>query len=223
MILKSILIITLIMLISNLSVKVQFMYKREENNDYLEVILSILKYLKIKKQIPIINVDKKDEELGIQMDDKERDKFLDFKTIIKNKDFIFEIIKSNSGRFKSLGKDFNKSVILEHLDVNLEYGFNDQVYTGLLFGIISCAIWSIFSYITYKIRTVSHNINIIPNFNNQCFEIKFDCIFRIKIGNIIYISIQIMLIVLITLIHNIKYLGKIINLYKLFTLKSNTR
>lgn len=229
MIWYKLIVIVLIVILLNLKIKLQVLYKKENENDYLEFDISLLKYLKIKREIPLIDIEKKEEKMGFSLfsknnkNDNSPRKFLDFETIIRNLRFILDYVREKNEWFKSIIKYAKKVIVIKEFNFHLECGFANPVYTSVAFGILNSIVWGIFSYISYQMSVANHKINICPSFKEICFKTKFNCIFMISIGNIIYIGIQILLIIALSLFHNFKYLGKIINMYKLFKLKSNTR
>ena len=88
-----------------------------------------------------------------------------------------------------LSQDFiQKRLVLEKLNVSIEFGMEDAAKTGIATGAVWGLIYNIFALVT-KIFTVNdHNFKVEPDYNNEKFLLSANGILKFKIVNIISIA-----------------------------------
>lgn len=109
------------------------------------------------------------------------------KTLFKNLPLIKIIKKLNNNRFKPI------------LLINgyLHYSLEDSAYTAISFGFLNSILVLINKLINIPFKSKNFNINIIPDFKDKLFyEIKVKCILIFNIGQIIYILLEIIKIII---------------------------
>ncbi len=99
--------------------------------------------------------------------------------------------------FKKMEQDFKLEDIkqIKKLQLNLDYlyleskiGVEDVIITSFLVGIISTFISCILPHITKEYKENKYHYKIVPLYlNKNLYEIKFDCIIKIKMVHIINI------------------------------------
>lgn len=71
-----------------------------------------------------------------------------------------------------------------------EFGESDAAVTGILTGIFWAIKGSFVSFINNKVKCNKVDLKITPEFNQQMFKTRFNCIISIKIGYIIIAKIK---------------------------------
>jgi len=90
-------------------------------------------------------------------------------------------------------KRIKEKIIIKKIYLNTELGTNDAAETAVITGII----WSLKSY---AVTILANNfdssdifVNVVPNYNIRTFKTSIDCIFSIKLGNIINAGLKTLL------------------------------
>lgn len=89
---------------------------------------------------------------------------------------------------KVLIRLFKRAIILREFVLKVKLGTGDAFYTAMLYGLIWSLAGFIPTYIFNDYKIKNKEINIEPNFNERIININFNCIFSLKIVNIIVIS-----------------------------------
>ena len=167
-------------------VRLQFKYKKDALQNQTELYL---KYMWFRmKIIPRDRAARKKKAQGAPKKDAEfsidsfKNKFVRYKKIFDfSKDDIALI-------FKYAGE---KAVVLELIDFNLEYGFEDAAYTGMLMGGICGIVYGFLALIDTHLTLQEKHVDIRPDFHNKCFQVSFQCIARLKNVHIMVILYKI--------------------------------
>ena len=184
-ILLVILILALLVLTSKIQIEIVNLELDSQNQNYISNKYEIIIKLNIVGNIPIIKIKLTKrkiqtiyEKLKMKEKMKEKMKRLE-EDIYKNKDNIdFKLIETI--------KEFNKSIDINYLDLNLKLGTENASTTALLVAIISTIISILIASktdhknkIMYKIAPIYSNQNLI--------KFEFFGIFKIKMIHIINI------------------------------------
>ena len=180
-ILLVILILALLVLTSKIQIEIVNLELDSQNQNYISNKYEIIIKLNIVGNIPIIKIKltkRKIQTIYEKLKMKEKMKRLE-EDIYKNKDNIdFKLIETI--------KEFNKSIDINYLDLNLKLGTENASTTALLVAIISTIISILIASktdhknkIMYKIAPIYSNQNLI--------KFEFFGIFKIKMIHIINI------------------------------------
>lgn len=189
-------------------------YKRRGEDD---IIVITVEYLKLKKQfeISLVDIAMYDEELGFKFvsnifrkkEKNDDEGFIDLKTIIRKIKRIRRFYKLYKNIFDDILNFFNKKIQYEDIDIKLEEGTGNPSHTAIIAGILYSIVYSIYGWVSFGKTIKKHSINIIPDFKKQIFKINISCIFKIRIGNIIYVGTRILLLLVV---HSLKKRKKIL-------------
>ena len=109
------------------------------------------------------------------------------KTLFKDLPLITIIKKLNNNKFKP--------ILL--INGHLHYSLKDSAYTAISFGFLNSILVLINRLINIPFKSKNFNINIIPDFKDKLFyEVNIKCILIFNIGQIIYILLEIIKIII---------------------------
>lgn len=69
--------------------------------------------------------------------------------------------------------------------LNLYVGFEDAAFLAVFCGLLNTVIYSVIALLKNASIQDKNNLSITPIFNKNYFELKFECIIKIKLRNII--------------------------------------
>jgi len=187
-------VLLIIILYSNIKVEINF--KRYDEDDILSINITVFYGIfKYKKQIPFMDlVNGRDNISALEFKSKveynEKLKCANKSVInVSEAEKIINKYRKLYIRFEKFIVPFIKrikeKIIIRKIYLNTELGTNDAAETAVITGII----WSIKSYVVtilannYNLSDVF--VNVVPNYNISTFKTSIDCIFSIKLGNII--------------------------------------
>lgn len=171
-------VVLLLLVLMFVPFKFSFLFSRFENENKTEVSVKYLFFrykLKEKKQQP---VKANRETVGKSAPERGMGYFKNIYCTIK-KD-VFDVIRYLAKR----------AVVLEKIDLKIDFGYSDAAATGLMTGILNGGAYNIISIICNNIKVKSWNVDIVPDFNNDKFDVMFSCIVRIKTVHIITVGIK---------------------------------
>lgn len=82
---------------------------------------------------------------------------------------------------KVLYRYLKSSLKIKNLDFSITYGLGDAAITGIFSGAVYTAVSTFYAYIINNFTVRRHSVNVNPNFENRCFNIKFFLNFNISI------------------------------------------
>ena len=149
-----------------------------------------IKYLFIKKCIMKPRKEKENKEEKKDESVKKEKSLSEYK--IKIGDFL-----KLFGKIKWDIKDIleyctKKLIIINKIDLNIEYGLDDPMETGIANGLLYGAIYDILGFVHNYSKIESCNININPNFNKVCNRIEFRCILKLKNVHITVMTVKVL-------------------------------
>lgn len=149
-----------------------------------------IKYLFIKKCIMKPRKEKENKEEKKDESVKKEKSLSEYK--IKIGDFL-----KLFGKIKWDIKDIleyctKKLIIINKIDLNIEYGLDDPMETGIANGLLYGAIYDILGFVHNYSKIESCNININPNFNKVCHRIEFRCILKLKNVHITVMTVKVL-------------------------------
>ena len=94
--------------------------------------------------------------------------------------------------FHVLNKLFSKSLIIKEFKLYVKEGTGDACYTAILYGLVWNLAGLIPTVIFTKYNVKNRDIKIETDFKEKVWKVNFDCIFSLKIVNIILMCIEIL-------------------------------
>lgn len=191
-------LITLAILIFLMITKLKFSieYKRDKENDLLKITVVYLKYLKKSFTVPLIDIASYDGQFGLKYLFGKRKKvhhgteYIDFDSIINLIKKVKEYYRVYKHTFDEVIEQLKKKIKFDYIMIRAAIGLYDPAATAIATGFAYSIISNILSYISSKIMVKSCETNVTPNFKDEEFEINLFCIFKVRIGNIIYVSLR---------------------------------
>lgn len=175
-------------------------FKRINENDKFEVKINTILGIRIYHlSIDFANLDLLNDKPGVKYN-------IYRKTLLKlhkrNYRKTFSIrdsaktmlfLKKNCYTLINTMYNFLKSIIIYDFDLNICIGLKDAAHTAIINGfawsILSIGLMPIFNNSTFL---VNPNINIRPFYGNNRLNTNFNCIFKIRCGNIIINGIKLL-------------------------------
>lgn len=196
------LIIIYIYIIIRSNIKVELNLKRYQKNDKLTMII-IYGMFKYKKQIPFIDIIQginNNFALEVKTNEEYSEKYKDDNKSVVNINEFEKIIK----KYRRIYKRFSKYIIpfMEHIkekikinniNWNTEVGLSDACETAIFTGTIWSIKSTIISFIYNNYNLYNSHINVVPNYNTATFKTSINCIFTIKVGDIITVGLKTLL------------------------------
>lgn len=174
-----IIFIVLLFLISFLfcSVRLYFSFSRSEGENSTEFII---KYLFINRTLAVEKKQKNEKEKN----DKEDKRDLPENGIKYYLDLYKEIKDDIFGVLDYLT---TKAAVFENIKIKVDFGFSNVANTGVMTGTLNGVLYSIMSYFHNKFTIKDWDISVNPDFENEKFDVVFDCIVKLKTVHIITI------------------------------------
>ncbi|WHH59443.1 DUF2953 domain-containing protein [Petroclostridium sp. X23] len=188
-------IILFILLFVKMNISIEFL--RNGENDKAILTLSILKRL-IKLEIPFIDTDNKKGFWGIKFSKRIKNKkdeqisdedkaFVSFSKLTDTMKNGYEQFQKYKQVLIPIRNYTKKRLICEDFIFHFDFGFGDAALTGMASGLIWGACYNTLSIIDNNLVLKQQDIRINPCFNDTIFQIKWYCIFSIRIVHIIII------------------------------------
>lgn len=181
---------------------VDFHYRRQEENDHLEIKLSAVGGLwKFKFQIPSVKLE---WEEGPQLEVKQQSQAgTGEKRKAKSKvrfryfrrGFFFHLWPKIPGILFQLQRakvKFYRGIHCTFLDWKVGIGYENAAYTAIVAG----SFWSVLGYSLAKLYrqvtmdTEKPQISVVPDFNKPGFSCDIRCIFNLRIGHIMFVGLD---------------------------------
>lgn len=187
----------LVVLIIPINTKVNFKTLNRDAN--FEMRISIFNFKIYDKQIDYSTINKKQSKKDKKL---KRTAIEQFKFIFKQSE---EIIKKKHIRtylyafdrakpwLKMSFKHTSKNLKLKQVYLEIEQGTGDAALTAVLHGAVWSILGSMNSILSNTFNVEWKKINTIANFSNKLLKIEFNCIFCIRIANIIYVAITLLI------------------------------
>lgn len=189
-------------LILALKASVDFYYRRQEQNDYLEIKMTAVGGLwKFKFQMPTAQLEwEEGPELEMQqesqaaMGDKRRT-LMDVRFRYFRWDFFYSVlpwIPQILHHFKSVKQKFYRGIHCTFLDWRVDIGAEDPAYTAVLTG----SFWSMFGFFLARLyRQVTMDtevpyIFVSPNFKKPGFSCEIHCVFHLRFGHLMVVGLD---------------------------------
>ena len=135
--------------------------------------------------------DKLKKKIAVYPRNKKKTKKIDKKYPKNKKDFKW--ITRSIYKIAEILEDFKRRIILEELRFHLKEGTGNAFNTAILYGVI----WNLFgilqAIILNKFVVRNKDIKIETDFSKKVWNLNFNCIFSIKIVNIILMCKEILI------------------------------
>lgn len=183
-----IIILSIILLVpSQLEYNLSFNESKKENT-------LILKFLFIK--ISLTDKDKKTKKKQKNTSDKQK-KF-EVSEVWDNvqKGFkLFKKFKKSFGKILIYAK--NHAVTFKQITLELTFDREDPMTAGIMTGAVNAGVYNLLALLDNTVGVEKHKINITPKFKNtDYFDIRFNCIVKLKNVHIIVILFKILCLLL---------------------------
>ena len=83
----------------------------------------------------------------------------------------------------------NSKVVVKKIRFEYECGFDDAVVTALCYGAASSVFYNFYAYLQRHFTVKSTQVRILPDFNQERYEIAFEGIFTLRMVNIIFAAV----------------------------------
>lgn len=168
------------------SVIVDISYEKNELVGKGEIYV---KYLFIKKKLAPVS--RKKENKAEEEETKKEEKKGGFEYYKGKLTAIPQIFEALKGDLQELLRFCSKRLIrLKSLDFEFVFGLDDPMYTGIVNGLAYGVVYNILGFVCHNMTVEKKNINIVPDFDRECFGIKLNCILRLKNVHIIVIIVK---------------------------------
>lgn len=181
---------------------VEFRYRRQEENDHLDIKLSALKGIwQFKMSIPTINLAwEKGPQLETQQEveapsGEERKGVQKLRFKYFRGYFFYQLFPNIPGllrEFNQVKKKFYKGIRCKEFSWEMEYGHQNPAYTALATG----GFWTLLGYSLAKLynnvtmEVSQPRIMVTPRFNDPGFRTDLYCIFKARIGHIMVVGLD---------------------------------
>lgn len=170
---------------------IEFLMKDNTKKMYLHLRLFNI----ISLKIPLLLKNKtkmKKEKDEASSDNKKKLGIKDYINLAKS---IKEAYNENREEIKDIANDFKKEVTFKEVTFEVLFSTGNAASTGIMTG----AVWTTTSFLAKLADEIfgigSINLNVIPTFNEKCFNIYLKSILRLKVVNIIFILSKILKII----------------------------
>lgn len=165
----------LVLLFVPFKIKVSYSYDEAKGKT-----TAVLEYLWFKHSL--LGDKKKPKEKK----EKEKFSFETQKTKLEEYIGIFKSIKADLG--KILEYLTKRATVFENISVDVEFGFENAMHTGIFTGLLNGFVYSVLGFIHHKAMLENMDVNIQPMFEKPCFKASVGCILRSKLVHIIVIA-----------------------------------
>lgn len=166
MIIALIVIALLLLTVYLIPIKVRLAFS--EKLDFSIKILNIKIFeLKDKK--------KTDEKSEKNKQCPDEDKATDILGVIKS---YFEVVIEI---LKILYQHLKKKLVIQKFSFSVSFGFDDAASTGIFSGAVYTITNVFYAYLLNNFKVKKHNVDVVPNFNNRCFDVSFLLQFNINL------------------------------------------
>lgn len=103
---------------------------------------------------------------------------------------VFKEIKADA--VKLLRYLTERAMVFELIDVNIDFGFENAMHTGIFTGVLNGFVYSVLGVIHNCSTLKKMEVMIQPEFDKVCFTSKLRCILRLKNVHIIIIVFNVL-------------------------------
>ena len=198
-------IVVLLILILFSEVRVRVLFKKDDQDDMLEINLRLFyQLIRINKKIPMIKLESAEEgikyqsETNAQATDASAEKTSEKKNritghkLLEWRKQLKQILNQVRDLYPEL-KKFLKHVQIDKYQWESIIGTGDAVNTAVLTGVIWGLKGSLLGLITAYVKLAPKPfIKVIPEYSKEIFQSRFECILRFRVGYLIFTGIRIL-------------------------------
>lgn len=182
-----------LLLVTNTKLEILFQRQGDEN-DYLLIKATILYFINVKKEFPIIDVTKKGDRLGIQFNTadgkgnkKRRISFRFIRKIMKR----INALMRNLHHFLIQVKKILKGFKIVKFSWSTHIGISDAAILGTTIGGVWFVKGTILQRLFYFFPLLNQpTIHVNPEFQQSLYKTRLHCIFQFKVGYAIYAGLK---------------------------------
>lgn len=183
--------------------KIAINYTRYDGDDIITMNFTALYGIfKYTTKIPLIDLVKGHDEIPAlevksEVELGQNERYIGDDKSIVNMYEIEKIInkyKSLYIRYKTLLTHIRKKLIISNISWSTEFGASDAAETAIIIGVIWTIKSGLISLLCNKYNLLDIFVNVVPNYNIKIFKTSIDCIFSIKLGNIINAGLKTLLV-----------------------------
>lgn len=168
-------IVIVIIILLNCPIQLFFSFERVDSENESDILI---KYLFIKKKIKP-NHSESDE---VGEDEEKPDKG------IKYYKKIYKLIKKDA--LNLISYLLKKAIVFKTINIKTNFGYSDAATTGIMTGVQNAFAYNIMAFFHNNFHVKNWNISVNPDFDNERFDVYFDCILKMKIVHIIIVGIK---------------------------------
>ncbi|WP_027416448.1 DUF2953 domain-containing protein [Aneurinibacillus terranovensis] len=196
-------LIILLIILWTTSIRIQIVYKRENENDRFEVEISIWRgLLRYHLNIPLLDLQSLTK--GVTMShraksadgdniSRKRKERITPHTVYRLRERFLGLL-DNIHDFSEILKRTLKTIRCERLEWTTRVGIREASATGTLTGLVWGVKSGIIAVIAHYISMYAiPRLQVIPDFNNEQFNTQFLCIVKFRLGNAIIAGIRLLL------------------------------
>lgn len=193
-------IIMLLFLICLCPVKINFIFHRQSDDDYIEVNMEVLKVIKLKYKIPTLDIVFNEKLMpGIRAHKKLSSKTKEIKESksilnIRNLVDMYDKFKINLQLYRKPLRYLSRKTRFTSIVWHTSIGTDDAAYTAVISGVLWGVKANIINYLIKNKKYGEIDIKVAPDFSKPIFESYLHCIIKIQIANIIIGGIRILLV-----------------------------
>lgn len=165
------------------SVSFNFSFRRREGKNSTEFLI---KYLFINKKIAVEKKDKTKKTENKKTDKQGKNDLAE--NGIRYYLDLYKEIKDDV--FGILNYITRKTGVFESIKIRVDFGFSDVSKTGIMTGTLNGILYNIMSYFHNNYTVRDWEISVNPDFDNEKFDVFFDCIVKLKTVHIINIAFK---------------------------------
>lgn len=195
--------ITISYLLSICKIYIEIQYKRSSENDYILVnVYAMRKLIAYQMEVPIIKLSENKDIFWLEsaikaVQSQEKTPPKKEKRIIKK---TTELFKNHPRKLKHMMREFHyytrlycnmiekilKLVVCEKIYWRTRFGSEDAAVTGTIAGLLWAVKALLMSRLKRRIFLIGEpDIAVKPIFGYNQFDVDFQCIFSIRLGNVI--------------------------------------
>ncbi|KGX89213.1 DUF2953 domain-containing protein [Pontibacillus litoralis] len=176
---------------------ITFLLLHHQDQDYIKIEVRFLRYLRYKKEIPLVAIDKEHmaiktkEQTSTEGKTAEHEKSYTPKELIHQLQEVRQFVQNVVGLHTIVSR-FLSNVTIHTLQWKTEFGTSDASNTGMICGIM----WSIKGTV---VGILSHfmelntkpSVQIIPSFQEKHSQTRLECMISFRFGKAIVALFQI--------------------------------
>ncbi|GEL76874.1 DUF2953 domain-containing protein [Tenuibacillus multivorans] len=180
-------LLILLLLFSPITVKIMLTYADDQKDLYIEI--KVLRFIKIKRSIPLMNIDSDSLTLDAESEEQpsnEKEKSFNVDDLEKQWEVVEKFIKSKKDIIPNLKRTLH-TIKLQQWRWNTAIGVDSAHYTAILTG----SLYSIKSMISLFLASFFENesdpyYSVSPQYSKPTYQTELKCILSFQLGQIMH-------------------------------------